>query len=194
MKAKSQRSIDKLRTNGNPTECTENPIDSASTHWNSEASVAGRKSRAVRWKSSSSPSLSPSRVQGPKVRRSNLRNMEDVAERIGKREKRNIHSLRDLELLDALRILELGNCARIKSKGYRGLLFHCASRSVPRKVMQSAVYGRSVIGDVSATSRTSRKYLRVFEGEVDNVFQTRPTASISLIRVSETAKLFIEFA
>lgn len=108
--------------------------------------------------------------------------------------KRNIHSLRDWELLDALRILELGNCARIKSKGYQGLLFHCASRGVPRKVMQSAVYSLSIIGDMSATSRTSRKYSRVSEGEMDNVFRTRSNASIPLIRAPETAKLFIEFA
>lgn len=64
----------------------ENPIDSASAHWNSEAPVAERKSRWCDEKAPSSPSLSPSRVQGPKVHRSNLRNMED-AKRIGECER-----------------------------------------------------------------------------------------------------------
>lgn len=131
--------MDKLRQTEIHPSVQRDPIDSASAHWNSEASVVVRKSRRCNEKALL-PYRFLSRVQGPKVRQSNLRNTVVTAGAGKGARKRDIRSLRDWELLDALRIriLGLGNCARIKSKGYRGLLFHCALRSVPRKVMQSA--------------------------------------------------------
>lgn len=148
------------------------------------------KVATVQWKSSSlSLSLACPGTKSPSL--GSPQYGCDRGVRVKERE-RDSRSLRDWELLDALRIriLGLGNCARIKSKGYRGLLFHCALRSVP----QSYAVCRSVIGDVSATGKTSRKYSRVPEREIDNIFQTRPTVSISLIPVSEIAELFTEFA
>lgn len=127
--------MDKLRANGNPPECTEDPIDSASAHWNSEASVIVRKSRRCNEKALLLYRL-PLRVQGPKVRRLNLRNTVVTVGSIGGRE-------REISTYFAIGNFLMHGYSSWetvfeKSKGYRGLLFHCALRSVPRKVMQSA--------------------------------------------------------
>jgi len=164
-----------VTANGNPPECTEDPIDSASAHWNSEASVVARKSR---WRNEKALLFYrfPSRVHGPKVRRSNLRNTVEIAKRVegGAKERYPLTSRLGTSWCTADTYTWTGKLCSNKVERVPGTLISLrfAKRVCPA---QSYAVCRSVIGDVSATGRTSRKYSRVPEREMNNIFQTRPT-------------------